>query len=115
MEFVGHLVKKLEVREGDNVKGHWKIAEYLLETVEMYPRKVVMTVSDGQMGRHAIWDQFIGRNVVVQFDINAKESEDKTRWFNNVTAYHIKDTNPYEQPAKVTDDAPTFGTSGGRS
>lgn len=113
MEFVGNLVKKLSVREGDNANGHWKFAEYLLETVEMLPRRVVMTVSDGQMNRHAIWDQFIGKNVIVQFEMNAKEGNDG-RWYNSVNAWSIKSTEP-EQPTKPTDENPSFGLSGGRS
>jgi len=92
MEFIGNLIKKVAEREGDGQNGHWKIASYLLETVEIYPKRMAVDVSDGQTGRVAQWDGMIGKNVVIQFDIDAREWQGK--WFNSLRAWAIKENRP---------------------
>ena len=114
MEFVGKLVEELETRTGNGIYGEWKKTDFLFETIEMYPKKLVMTVSDGQLGRIAIFKQFLGLEVVVQFEIIATLSKDG-RYFNNVNAFRINAANPNEEPQKQTDENPSFGMSGGRS
>lgn len=88
MQFIGNLLKKVDVREGSGVNGPWKVASFLLQTVEMYPKKIVVDVKDGQTGKIAQWDAMIGQNVTVQFDIDAHEYNG--RWFNSLKAWAIK-------------------------
>lgn len=89
MEFVGILLKKTEEREGDSQNGHWKVAQFLLETVGMYPKKMVVDVRDGATERIAQFDALVGKTVKVDFDIDA--SEYNGRWYNKVTAFRIAD------------------------
>ena len=92
MEFVGVLVNKIQEREGTNANGPWKIGTYLLQTVEMYPKRMAVDVGDGQMGRIAQWDSMIGKNVTIQFEIDAHEYQG--RWFNSLWAWQIKENTP---------------------
>lgn len=92
MEFVGVLVNKINEREGTNANGPWKIGTYLLQTVEMYPKRMAVDVGDGQMGRIAQWDSMIGKNVTIQFEIDAHEYQG--RWFNSLRAWQIKENTP---------------------
>ena len=103
MEFVGNLIKKVAEREGDGQNGHWKIASYLLETVEMYPKRMVVDVSDGQTARVAQWDGMISKNVVIQFDIDAREWQG--RWFNSLRAWAIKASQPEDGGKRVSETA----------
>lgn len=105
MDFVGNLVKKVATREGESRNGHYKLASYLLETVEMFPKHMVVDVHDGQSGRIAQWDQLIGKNVSVKFDINAREYDG--RWFNSLQAWYIKGTDETHvtQPAQPEAEA----------
>lgn len=90
MDFVGILIKKVAEQEGDSRHGHYKVASYLVETVEMYPKRAVIDVRDGLTGRIAQWDQFIGKSVNIRFDINAREYNG--RWFNSLQGWYIKGT-----------------------
>ena len=93
MEFVGQLVQKLGEREGESQSGHWKVAQYLLREVTMYPKNLVVDVRDDSYGKIEQFDALIGQNVKIQFDINAnvyKGKDGQERWFNNVKAYRIK-------------------------
>lgn len=95
MEFVGLLVKKLEFTNGTNAHGEWRMATYLLETIESFPKHMVVKVFDGLSGRIALFDALIGKNVTVYFDINAKENNN--RYYNEITAFGIKSNEPEPQ------------------
>jgi hypothetical protein len=92
MEFVGLLVKKLESTNGTGAHGEWRMATYLLETIESFPKHMVVKVFDGLSGRIAMFDALIGKNVTVYFDINARESNN--RYYNEITAFGIKSNEP---------------------
>ena len=88
MKFTGNLKLKVCEREGEGRNGHWKIASYLLETVEVYPKKMVVDVSDNQ-GRIAWWDEHVGKNVEVDFEVDAHEYNG--RWFNSLKAWSLRE------------------------
>ena len=89
MEFIGILLKKIDDREGEGQHGHWHMAQFLLETVGMYPRKMVVDVSDGAGGRIAQFEALTGKMVQIDFEPNASEYNGK--WYNKFTAYRIVD------------------------
>ena len=96
MQFKGNLVAKISEREGDSQNGHWRIAQFLLQEVSTYPRKLVVDVSDDHNGRIESFEERIGQNVTVNWDIDAREYNG--RWFNSVRAYGISD---FEEPART--------------
>lgn len=83
------MVGKVDDREGNGQNGHWRIATFRLKEVTMYPKQLVVDVKDDGYGKIEEFEALIGRNVKVQFEINA--SEYQGRWYNNVKAYRIKD------------------------
>ena len=60
MEFIGNLKQLVGERSGDGQNGPWRINQYLLETVDMYPKRMVVEVRDNI----ALWDTLIGKNVL---------------------------------------------------
>lgn len=130
MEFIGQLLQKIGEREGDSQNGHWRIGQFLLQEVTIYPKRLVVDVRDDSYGKIEQFEGLIGKNVKVQFDIDASVyiKDGKERWFNNVRAYRIKDmaeelangpaiaapsgvkqedtTDPFEQMSKGSDDLP---------
>lgn len=93
MEFVGQLVQKLGERSGESQNGHWRIAQFLLREVTMYPKNLVVDVRDDSYGKIEQFEEKVGRNVKIEFEINASAytKDGQERWFNNVRAYRIKD------------------------
>lgn len=93
MEFVGQLVQKLGERSGESQNGHWRVAQFLLREVTMYPKNLVVDVRDDSYGKIEQFEEKVGRNVKVEFDIAASvyTKDGQERWFNNVRAYRIKD------------------------
>lgn len=93
MEFVGQLVQKLGERSGESQNGHWRVAQFLLREVTMYPKNLVVDVRDDSYGKIEQFEEKVGRNVKIEFEINASvyTKDGQERWFNNVRAYRIKD------------------------
>ena len=91
MQYVGTLAKKLGERSGVSQRNGqaWKMADYLVEEGgTMYPHHVVFKVSDGTVDRIAKFDAMIGKEVVIDFGIDAHESDG--RWYNDIVAYGIR-------------------------
>lgn len=113
MEIEGILQQKFEERTGvsQSTGNAWKIASYLVVIPGMYERKVAVEVSDGLSARIAQFDGLIGKEVVVSFDINAREYQGK--WYNSVRAFGIKPKQavapapPTEVTAATVMNAPT--------
>ena len=112
MKFTGNLKAKVGEREGEGRNGHWKIASYLLETVEVYPKKMVVDVSDNQ-GRIAWWDEHVGKNVEIDFDVDAHEYNG--RWFNSLKAWSLREAGGTKAIAAGTagPDGKAAGTTNG--
>ena len=90
MEFTGKLVQKIGQREGDNSRGHWVIASYLIESEGMYPKRMACDVSNSEfVDNIGKFDSLIGKRVVVRFDIDSHEWQGK--WFNSVRGIGIKE------------------------
>ena len=86
MELQGKIIAVLPAREGTSARGPWKSQEYVIETHDQYPKKMVFNV----FGVDRI-DQFAiktGEEIIVSFDIDAHEYNG--RWFNNIRAWNIQ-------------------------
>lgn len=100
MEFIGILKQLVGERSGDGQNGPWRINSYLLETVEMYPKRMVVEVRDNIQ----LWDALIGKTVVVKFNIDAHEWNGK--WFNSLRAYAIAENTEEEQARRTARRTP---------
>ncbi|MGG6545651.1 UNVERIFIED_CONTAM: DUF3127 domain-containing protein [Prevotella sp. 15_C9] len=86
MELQGRVIAVLEAREGTSARGPWKSQEYVIETHDQFPRKMVFNI----FGAERI-DQFgikAGEEIIVSFDIDAHEYQG--RWYNNIRAWNIQ-------------------------
>ena len=75
MELQGKIIAVLPAREGTSARGPWKSQEYVIETHDQYPKKMVFNV----FGADRI-DQFAiktGEEIIVSFDI-ADNWDDET-------------------------------------
>ena len=91
MEFIGTLIKRISGRSGEGQAGPWVINQYLLETVEKFPRRMAVEVFNNVEPFEAL----IGKTVKVDFNIDAHEWNGK--WFNSLRAYRISEYVPLEE------------------
>lgn len=105
MEIQGRIIAVLPLREGTSSKGAWKSQEYVVETHDQYPKKLVFNVfGEDKINQFAIKQ---GEELKVSFDIDAHEYNG--RWFNNIRAWSVQRVgNVSAQPtqAMVTNSQP---------
>lgn len=96
MELTGKIIAVLPERSGVSPRtgNEWKMASYVLETMEQYPRKMVFEIFGAdRISQFAIQ---LGETMTVSFDIDAREYQG--RWFNSIRAWKV-DRNINAAPA----------------
>lgn len=95
MELQGKVIAETPERSGTSARGEWKAKDYVIETHETYPKKMVFSVfGDERLQRFNIQ---IGQEVLVSFDIDAREYNG--RWFNSIRAYDVRQVDPVQYGA----------------
>lgn len=106
MELQGKVIAVLEPRTGDSRRNpgeKWMSQEYVIETHDQYPRKMVFNVWGAD--RIQRFNVQLGQEVTVLFDIDAREWNG--RWFNDIRAYDVR---PFvASPAPAAEVMPPFG------
>ena len=106
MEIQGKIIDVLPLREGTSSKGDWQSQEYVVETHDQYPKKIVFNVFGIEKINQFAINQ--GEELKVSFDIDAHEYNG--RWFNSIRAWNIQRVgNTGTQPTQsaTTNSQPT--------
>lgn len=90
MELQGRVIAETPERSGTSARGEWKAKDYVIETHEQYPKKMVFSVFGSD--RLARFNVQVGQEVLVSFDIDAHEYNG--RWFNSIRAYDVRLVDP---------------------
>jgi hypothetical protein len=86
MELTGKIIAVLPERGGISKAGNeWKIQEFVLETQEQYPRKMMFNVFGAD--RFAQFNIRLGEVLTVSFDIDSREYNG--RWYNDIRAWKV--------------------------
>lgn len=96
MELKGKIINVLEERSGvAKASGKpYRVAQYVLETIEQYPKKMMFEV----FGEERINQMNIqvGEELTVSFDIDSREYNGK--WYNQIRAWKVeRETNQTSQ------------------
>lgn len=87
MEITGKIIAVLPERSGTSTRtgSEWRVATYVLETMDQYPRKLAFEVfGTDRIQQFAIQ---LGEIMTVSFDIDAREFKD--RWYNTIRAFRV--------------------------
>ena len=90
MDLQGKIIAALEPRSGTSARGEWKSQDFVVETHDQYPRKMVFSVFGAD--RLERFNIQVGQEVTVSFDIDAHEYNG--RWFNNIRAFDVRLVDP---------------------
>ena len=91
MEMTGVVIAVLPERSGTSQRGEWKSQSFVIETQEQYPKHLCFEVFGAD--RIAQFNIKGGEKITVQFDIDARQYQD--RWFNSIKAWNV--TRPGQQ------------------
>ncbi len=100
MEISGKIIMVLPERGGVSQRSgsEWKVASYILETMEQYPKKCCFEVFGTD--RIAQFNIQVGQMLTVSLDIDAREYNG--RWYNQIRAWKVV---PYDPNAVATPTA----------
>lgn len=100
MEITGKAIAALQPRKGISKRTgeEWITREYVIETQEQYPKKMVFEV----FGRDNIEKFNIRKDdiITVHFDIDAREWQG--RWFNQIRAWKVEHASSVPVPPTTT-------------
>ena len=107
MDISGKIILVLPERGGVSQRtgNEWKVASYVLETIEQFPKKCCFEVFGSE--RIAQFNIQVGQSLTVSLDIDAHEYQG--RWFNTIRAWRVM---PYDPNAPVAAPAdPAMGVA----
>ena len=117
LEIVGKLQQLLPVQKGTGSRGEWIKQDFILETVEQYPRKVCVSA----WGDKAKDLEGIQIGETLKISVNIESREYNGRWYTDVRAWRIERENSSQQAASgqstaapaplATDDYADFGAT----
>lgn len=81
----GVVIAILPEHSGTSQRGEWKSQSFVIETQEQYPKHLCFEVFGAD--RIAQFNIKGGETITVQFDIDARQYQD--RWFNTIKAWNI--------------------------
>ena len=86
MELQGKIIAVLPMKSGKTARGEWKNQQYVLETEEKFPKRLLFDVfGENKINEFAIQE---GDVVTVSFDPHAEQRNG--RWFGNNRARDVK-------------------------
>lgn len=102
MDISGKIIAVLPERGGVSQRTgtEWKVATYVIETIEQYPRKCAFEVFG--IDRIQQMNIQVGQMLTVSFDIDAHDYQG--RWYNTIRAWRVV---PFDPNAPI---APVVGT-----
>ncbi len=88
MEIQGKIILALPEQSGVSKAGNqWKKREYVLETLENYPKKVHFDLFGDKADQYPL---SVGDQIVLSFDINSREFNG--RWYTSISGWKVEKT-----------------------
>ena len=85
MEIKGKIIAALPEQSGVSKSGNnWKKREYVLETLETYPKKVHFDLFGERADQYPLT---VGEVITLSFDINSRE--DNGRWYTSISGWKV--------------------------
>ncbi|MCL2132643.1 MAG: DUF3127 domain-containing protein [Lentimicrobiaceae bacterium] len=94
LEVIGKVLKILPKQNGVGKNGAWSKCDFVIETMEQYPRKICISAW-GDKSDNLEQQCPAGKLVKVSVNIESREFNDK--WYTDVRAWRIE---PYEEQAQ---------------
>lgn len=90
MDLQGKIIAALPAKTGTSARGEWKAQDFVVETHDNFPKKMVFSVfGEERLERFNIQ---VGQEVMVSFDVDAREYNG--RWFNSIRAFDVRLVDP---------------------
>ena len=86
MEIQGKIIAVLPLKTGKSAKGVWKSQQYVLETEEKYPKRLLFEL----FGENKINEFAVKENDVVTVSYDPHADQRDGRWFGSNRAWNVQ-------------------------
>jgi hypothetical protein len=86
LELIGRLIKTLPVQSGTSARGAWSKQDFVIETLDQYPRKVCVSAWGERINGLAGANE--GDILKINFTVESREFNE--RWYTDVRAWNIE-------------------------
>ena len=103
MEIKGKIIMAYPMQEGNNTQtgGTWKKQEFVMETLETYPKKIHFSIWGDRLETTSI-----AKDDLIEAKVNIESREYNERWYTSIRAWSVKrigtaepeQSNPEETP-----------------
>ena len=93
LQIEGKLIQKLPVESGTSARGEWKKQNFIVETVEQFPRKICISAWTNSI---PVLDTF-HEDEMVLVSVNIESREFNGKWYTDVRAWRIDRPNQMPQ------------------
>lgn len=104
MELTAKLFKIMSPLSGEGRNGTWKKQEFVVETDEQYPKKVMFSIWNEKA---TISNLPMGSTIKVFFDVESREYNE--RWFTDLRVWKIESNNSSTAPSH--ENIPDFSST----
>ncbi|MGL4992726.1 MAG: DUF3127 domain-containing protein [Bacteroidales bacterium] len=92
MEIRGRIINLLPLQSGQGKNGEWRKQDYILETLDQYPKKICFNLWGDKINQYPV---AIGDEVIVHFDVESREFNG--RWYTDVKGWKIDRADAQQQ------------------
>ncbi len=111
MDLKGKILQSLPMVSGQGKNGPWRKQEFLIETLDQYPKKVLFSLWSDKIDQNPYT---VGQDVTVSFDAESREYNG--RYYTELRAWKVSGAtastnNSSPQNQQTQNDAPPIGMS----
>jgi hypothetical protein len=97
MQLTAKLLTVLPLQTGSGKNGDWKKQDFIVETGEMYPKKICISVWGDKINPTVL---VVGNELNIDFDIESREYNG--RWYTDLKAWKIELVNAVQETTRTT-------------
>jgi hypothetical protein len=97
MKLTAKISQLLPLQTGSGKNGDWKKQDFIVETGEMYPKKICISVWGDKINPTVL---VVGNELNIDFDIESREYNG--RWYTDLKAWKIELVNAGQETARTT-------------
>ena len=110
MEIRGRIIQVLPMAQGVSKAGNnWRKQEYILETFDQYPRKVIFNFFNNTIDQYPLQ---VGEDVIISFDLESRSfvgRDGVERWSTDVRGWKAEKADAQMSAPGAAPVAPAFG------
>lgn len=88
MDVKGKIILTMPLVTGEGKNGQWRKQEFLIETGDQYPKKVLFSLMGAKIDQNPV---NVGQEVIVSFDAESREYNG--RYYTNLNAWKVTPAN----------------------